>query len=158
MRGNHTEAERQYQLCLQAARASDSPASIAASLGGLGSLALARGELLQAEQLQLQALTLWRQLGQEPERASALSCLCQALAADPARAQEARQHCSEALQLAIKHSLAPVVLAVFVSAARLYAGQPLRAIELLRIAEHHPASTAETREGARRQAWASRSA
>jgi hypothetical protein len=67
------------------------------------------------------------------------------------RHAEARHHFQQALALAIKHQLAPIALDVCVGVAQLLAqeGATEQAVELLALAEHHEASTFETKQNAR---------
>jgi predicted ATPase len=101
----------------------------------------------------MEALTVLRPLRQEAEIASSLRQLGHVYAASgESRAREARRAYGEALQLAIKHQLAPIALSVFVGAAQFYvrADRVQRALELLTLAARHPAATHETQEMARR--------
>ncbi|RIK33811.1 MAG: hypothetical protein DCC55_34225, partial [Chloroflexi bacterium] len=154
LQGNFAEAERRYQEGLQASRANEYSTNTAYSLSGLGALAFAQGNLHHAERLLLEALAFWRQYGQESEIASVLRHLGHVLvAADESRKPEAQSHFIEALQLALRHGLAPIALDVFAGASRLLGakGETQRARALLTLAMHHSASTYETQENARAQ-------
>jgi predicted ATPase/DNA-binding SARP family transcriptional activator len=153
LQGNFAEAERRYQECLQAARANEYSTNTAYSLGGLGVLAFAQGNLQHAERLLREALSFWQQYGQVYEIASALRYLGHLyVAGEESRKPAARQHYVEALHLTLEQKLAPIALDVFVGAARLLdaAGKTQRALDLLDLATHHPASTYETQEQASR--------
>ncbi len=152
--GEDVEAERAYQESLAAARAAGYPLNIVVALSGLGCVAHDRAHYPQAEQFQREALTLWQQMEHEPEMASVLRHLGHTLAAlDAAREPEARQAFRQALQLAVKHQLAPIALDVFVCVAPLLErqGETQRAVELLSVAWHLPASTHETKKNARQR-------
>jgi hypothetical protein len=89
-----------------------------------------------------------------PETASVLRHLGQVcLAQGDARQAEAAYYLALALQLAVRHRLAPVALDSFTWAALLLArsGEKEQAVELLALAEHHPSSTYETKERAARE-------
>jgi predicted ATPase/pimeloyl-ACP methyl ester carboxylesterase len=150
--GEDVEAEQAYQESLAAARAAGHQLNIALALSGLGRVAHDRAQYRQAEQFQRDALTLWQRMEHEPEIASVLRHLGHTLVAlDAAREPEARQAFGQALRLTVKHGLAPVALDVFVGVAPLLAreDETQRAVELLSLARHHPASTHETKEKAR---------
>jgi predicted ATPase len=150
--GDDAQAERCYQECLHIARASGNQAAIASCLTGLGIVALDRGDPGLAEPLQQEALTLWRELALEPEIAVVYGHLGHVLAsAGEKRMWEAKYYYLQALQLALKHRLAPLALDVFAGLSHLLAsrGEFQRVYELLTLAEHHDASMAETKQRAR---------
>jgi hypothetical protein len=97
---------------------------------------------------------VWRELDHPVEIASVLRHLGQVAARlNDGRPGEASQYFKEALQLALEHRLAPIALDVLVGLAR-FQQQPEQAegaVELAALAEHHPASTHQTRQLARQQ-------
>jgi predicted ATPase len=148
----HAEAAGQlYRDSLTASQAMGHRSLTALCLGELGCLAFARQDYHLAETLQQEALAIWGQIGHEPELASTLRHLGHiAIAADQTRRAEARQYFEEALQLALKHGLPPLVLDIFTGVAPLLAqtGESQAAVELLSLAANHPAGTHETTEKA----------
>ncbi|HEX6383212.1 MAG TPA: tetratricopeptide repeat protein, partial [Anaerolineae bacterium] len=145
-------AARYYQDSLALSQRSGQQRETAACLRNWGSLAYEQGDYHQAQKYQQEALAIWRQVGNEPEIASSLCYLGYIATAEGEHQRpQARQYFSQALQLALKHRLAPVALDVFVGVAELVApaGEAPRAVDLLALVEHHPASTHETREKAR---------
>ncbi|HEX6385814.1 MAG TPA: tetratricopeptide repeat protein, partial [Anaerolineae bacterium] len=147
-------AARYYQDSVALSQRSGQQRETASCLRSWGGLAYDQGDYHQAEKYQQEALAIWRQVGNEPEIASNLSDLGHIASAVAERQRpQARHYFSQALQLALKHRLAPVALDVFVGVVELPApaDEASRAVELLTLAEHHPASTHETREKARRR-------
>lgn len=152
--GDLAQAEHAYQESLALSRPAGILPNIASCLSGLGDLAYRQAQYLKAEQLQEEALALWKKIGHEPEMAGVLGRLGRAVAASSqARALEAGRHYAEALELALRQGLAPVALDVLAGLARLWsqAGRAEQAVELLALAEHHEASTYETRQDVRQQ-------
>ncbi|MDQ4076600.1 MAG: tetratricopeptide repeat protein [Chloroflexota bacterium] len=151
MQGRHEEAQRLYEVSLTASRAVGHRPLMARCLSGLGCLAQDEGKYAQAEQLQQEALAVWEDIDNEPEIASVLRHLGH-IAVMESRMQEAQHYLAQALHLATKHRLAPVAIDVFVSVAACLAreGETERALKLLALAEHHPTSTYESKEKARK--------
>lgn len=150
--GDYTAAEWAFKRCLEAARAIHNRYYTARCLGDLGCLAYHQAEYTQAGQLLHEALELWTDMGHEPYSAWVLSQLGHvAAAAGDQRQAEARQYYLRALQLSLKHKLAPFALEIFVGLARhLARGGDMDILpRLLSLAEQHPASHYETRQNAR---------
>ncbi|MBE7549977.1 MAG: tetratricopeptide repeat protein [Anaerolineales bacterium] len=153
LQGNYEEAEHFYGESLKSAAAARHQPDLAESLSNLGRLAYDRGEYGRAEQYLRESLALWQQIENEIEIATVLCHLGHVLAAlNETREYETRQYYTETLRLAMQQRLAPLALDVFVGAAGLVArgGESQWALELLSLAEHHPAGTYETKEKARR--------
>lgn len=153
LQGNFEEAEHFYGESLKSATGAHHQPDMAESLSNLGRLAYDRGEYGRAEQYLRESLALWQQIENEIEIAAVLCHLGHVLAAlDETREYEIRQYYTEALRLAMQQRLAPLALDVFVGAAGLVArgGESHWALELLSLAEHHPAGTYEIKEKARR--------
>jgi tetratricopeptide (TPR) repeat protein len=150
--GDYVAAEWALNRCLEASQALDHRYFTARCLGNLGCVAYHRGEYQQAEQRLQQALELWAQIGHEPYSAWVLCQLGYVMAAvDSDRKAEARQYFSQALQLSVRHRLAPFALDAFVGIAGLLActGEKQYATHLLALAEQDAASAYETTEKAR---------
>lgn len=151
LQGLHTVAEQGFLDSLQMARASGTQFNTADCLAGLSALALARGEIDRAEELQREAVAFWEEMGQEIELGVARGRLGRVLAAGgPARAAEAQRSLMDALQVAYARGLAPIALDVFVDLLPLMAheGRDRQAAELAALAKQHPASRYETRQNA----------
>lgn len=148
LQGDFETAATYLQESLTSLRTSGQKPDTARNLSKLGCLAYDRQDYPEAERLQQEALGIWEEVGNEPELASVLRYLGH-MAAKTSGHQgvEPHQHYQQALQLAIKHQVAPVALDIFVGVAPLVAerGERPRALELLFLAQHHSASTAKTR-------------
>jgi tetratricopeptide (TPR) repeat protein len=152
LQGDFQRAEKLTEETLATFRALNDPMIVGYCLLNLGCLAQERGMLNLAEQLQREALTVWRKAEQEARVADASRYLGHLLIVfvEPRHA-EARRYYRQALDLSLKHQLAPIALDVFVGVAQLLAcvGQMENATELLALAEGHEASTFETQKNAR---------
>ncbi|MBE7555542.1 MAG: tetratricopeptide repeat protein [Anaerolineales bacterium] len=148
--GDYVAAEWALNQCLEASQAINNVYYTARCLGNLGCVAYHKGEYQQAEQRLQQALELWAGMGHDPYRAWVLSQLGH-VSAKKSRPGEAGEYYWQALLLSTRHNLAPFALEVFVGAARLLlqAGQTEHVAQLLTLAQHHPAGTAETKGAAR---------
>jgi hypothetical protein len=124
---------------------------MATCLSGLGSLAHAQGDLHQAETLHREALALYAQVESEVQMAGVYRSLGEVMIAAGGRQTEARQTLQLALELAIRHHLAPTALEVCVTVAPLLAsaGKLEQAFGLLALASQHEATTFDTRMKAR---------
>ena len=149
--GDYTAAEWAFKRCLEAARAIHNHYYTARCLGDLGCVAYHQADYSQAGQLLHEALELWTDMGHEPYSAWVLSQLGHVAAAGDDRQAEARQFYLRALQLSLKHKLAPFALDIFVGLARHLArvGDTDVPPRLLSLAERHPASSYETQQNAR---------
>jgi predicted ATPase/Flp pilus assembly protein TadD len=153
--GNDQEAERLYQESLAASGITGHKPEIAAAKSGLGLLALGRGQYGAAEEHLKQALAIWEQIEHEPETASVLRHLGHlSLARQRSRRSQAWEYYRRALELAHKHSLAPIALDVMAGVAQLLVmeGDTQRAASLLALAAGHPASAYQTKAEAERLA------
>jgi predicted ATPase/DNA-binding SARP family transcriptional activator/Tfp pilus assembly protein PilF len=148
--GDYVAAEWALNQCLEASQAIDNRYYTARCLGNLGCVAYHKGEYQQAEQQLQQALELWASMGHDPYRAWVLSQLGH-VAAKKDRPAAASDYYRQALLLSTRHNLAPFALEAFVGIVKLLlqAGQTENMAQLLTLAQHHPASTAETKETAR---------
>lgn len=152
LEGNHDQAEQLFRQLLQRLAARNDQWELAHCLLGLGCLAYDQDRLHEAEEYLQQALAQYRQLGLEVRVADVLCHLALVmLASGQHRYAEARETFRQALELAIKHQLAPIALDIFVGVARLraLAGAIEQAIDLLTLAALHEASTFATRKHAR---------
>lgn len=152
LKGEHDHAAHLYTQSLEAFAVADSKLWLTRCLNYLGRLAHDQGKLHQAERFQQEGLVLLQKTEQEPALVAAtLRDLGQVMVASGEhRHAEARETFRQALELAIKHQLAPIALDVFVGVARLrvLAGATEPAIDLLALAAQHEASTFETRKRA----------
>jgi tetratricopeptide (TPR) repeat protein len=154
LQGDCHQAEQTSQEALATFKAMNDPVHRGYCLLNLGCLAQDQGDLSQAEQPQREALELWQQVGQEARVADASRCLGHLMVATGEhRHAEARQHFRKALELSVKHQMAPIALDVCVGVARLLVHDRnlAGAVELLALAEHHEASTFETKQKAHQQ-------
>ncbi|NTU80577.1 MAG: ATP-binding protein, partial [Chloroflexales bacterium] len=147
LRGDTARAEVLLLRGLEQARVLPNRRDEAFLLGELALLAVDRGDRQQAAQLQAEALALWRTLEHEPGIAAASSWLAATWADAGAALAETEALIRTALGLAARHRLAPTALMTFVSLASHLAAQGERTtpLELLALAEGHPAATFETR-------------
>lgn len=146
--GDTAAAEQLYRESLDQSQAVNHQPEVARCLSQWGMLEYAREAYGPAEAHLCSALAIWQQAGNEVEIASVQRHLGHILAASgDERQAEAGRHYAEALDLALRHQLAPVALDVLVGSAAhlrhtMTAGE---AIALLALARDHPASAFETR-------------
>lgn len=124
----------------------------AASLGNAGVVAMRLGELAEARQLHDESLILKQELGNRRSISISLINLGEVttLLGD---LDAARRAFHEALRLTRAIQAYPLALDALVGIAGLWAqdGQREQAVQLLRLASHHPASGSETQEKAAQQ-------
>ncbi|MCB0212553.1 MAG: tetratricopeptide repeat protein, partial [Anaerolineae bacterium] len=152
LQGDDHQAEQISQEALATFKAINDPLHRGYCLLNLGCLAQDQGDLARAEQLQQEALNIWQQIEQEARVADASSCLGHLMVASgEQRHNEARKYFRQALELSTKHQVAPIALDVCVGVAQLLAQTEdiEQAVELLALAEHHEATTFETKGRAR---------
>jgi predicted ATPase/DNA-binding SARP family transcriptional activator len=150
--GNLNEAEQIGRQALQMAQERGIQRRILTSLSMLGRVAHARQDYAQAVELQTEALVLCQSVAHEPDTAAILRYLADSEAAGGASYHVAgRVHYHEALQLALKHRLAPVALGALVGVAELlrHIHDSERAERLLQLVAAHPACPDEARRRAR---------
>jgi tetratricopeptide (TPR) repeat protein len=150
--GDYVHAAQLYAQALEGFNLAESRLGFADCLKSLGSLARDEGNLHEAEGYHREALAIWQDMGMEAGVAATLHGLGRVLLAlGKARHAEAVQHFRSVLELAARHQLAPIALAACVDMAelKLQTGNVEGAINLLTLAEHHEASTFETRKRAR---------
>ena len=147
LRGEGAKAEAVLLKGLARTRALQYRRDQALLLGELALLAVDRGDRQHAAQLQAEALALWHALENEPWIAAASGQLAATRVSLGSPAEETEALIRTALSLALRHRLAPTALMIFVGLASYLAAQGERAtpLELLALAEVHPAATFETR-------------
>jgi predicted ATPase/DNA-binding SARP family transcriptional activator len=147
MRGDLDVAEALLWHGLEHSRVLQNHRDEALFLGELALVAQRQGDLRRAVRLQEDALAIWRAVGNEPGIAAASGVLATLQGALDAPAAVVEELSHTALDLALRHRLAPVALAAFIGLAPLLAaaGAAGEALELLALAEQHSAATAETR-------------
>jgi tetratricopeptide (TPR) repeat protein len=153
MVGDYVAAENALRQCLEASQARQHRYFIARCLGDLGLLAYYKGLYHQASLHIQQALEIWMDLGHEPYSAWVLCKLGHVLQAmSQIQYAEARRLYMQALEISVKHRLAPFAMDVFSGIAGLMVQGDNKkfAIDLLILVESHPASSAETRRNARK--------
>lgn len=147
-KGDWDQADTLYRKGLAAAKAAEYEAGIAYALLQIGSLALDRARLSQAEQYLQDALAITQEIENETMTAEILQSLGHVMAAigEP-RAVEARAYFRQALQLAVKHGLAPTGLKAMQGLVPLLvrSGEIHRALRLLILTEQHPAASYQTK-------------
>jgi tetratricopeptide (TPR) repeat protein len=152
-KGDYAAAENVLRQCLEASQARQHDYFIARCVGDLGLLAYYKEQYQNAEQHLIQALDIWTDLGHEPYIAwvqCQLGHVLQSITQN--RSVEAGHYYKRALQLSVKHNLAPIAMDVFTGVAELMIQIDTKqnVIYLLSLIESHPASTAETRKNARK--------
>ena len=150
---NYAAAQYALQRALDAAIATQNRWWLPRCRAELGCLAMDQEDYALAKQLLLQALDLWKELNHEPFYAWGLAQLARVVAAhDVSQHEEARKLYKQALELAVKHDQAPIVLNIFtgLAAIMMQAGELQKALEILAPAARHPASSYETKEKARK--------
>jgi tetratricopeptide (TPR) repeat protein len=146
--GDYETAEDAIRRCLEASEARRHRYFIARCLGDLGFIEYYKEQYERAWQYLGQALDIWIALGHEPYCAWVL---CQRGHVRQAMGREyflnAAENYSQALQLSLKHQLAPFAMEIFAGAAKLLleVGEKQRAIDLLTLSVAHSATSAETR-------------
>lgn len=152
--GDYDTSEQLITRSLAESKEVGHPRVIALSLRNMGCLAYEQRQYHEAVRYLQEALSIWQEIDHEPEVASTLRRLSHAMVAlGESSDQEARSSITQALRLAIKHRLTPIVLDVFVSVAKLLSreGDVQRPIEILSLAQDHETSTHETTVHAREQ-------
>ncbi|RIK44562.1 MAG: hypothetical protein DCC55_02010 [Chloroflexi bacterium] len=124
---------------------------VANCLHNLGKTGRQSEDFATAQRLLRESLALRRTLGNQHHVALSLSELGQA-ALGMDELQTAQDELHEALAIATELQIAPLMLEILVTWAALLQrqGDEVRAIELLTLAEQHPASTSTTKKNARR--------
>lgn len=157
LQGDYQQAERRHRECLAVAREIDYQSSIAMSFKSLGRLAYDQREYRQAERHLREALAIWKGLGIQVEIAATMCHLGHVVCAMGGdKNDEARQHLQQSLEIAMTIGARPVALnalvgwAMWLSAGESENAAPERAIELLALVLHHPASEQETKDRATR--------
>jgi tetratricopeptide (TPR) repeat protein len=157
LRGEYQQAEQLHQESLAICREIDELRGIALCLNNLGLLAYDLKEYPKAEQLLQESLTRYEQIGHRQGMASALCHLGYvACALGNARYEAARQQFHQSLEIAMKIGARPVALnalvgwATWLSASVSDDSAQERAVELLALVTHHPASEQETKDKAGR--------
>jgi predicted ATPase/DNA-binding CsgD family transcriptional regulator len=152
LKGDHSQAKQLYARSLEGFQVADSSLGLARCLTSLGCLAHDQGNLHQSEQYHREALAIWQEMEMEAGIAVSLYHLGRLLLASGAPHDVvAIQYFRHALELAARHQLAPLALAVCVDVAklRMKTGDTEQVIALLTLAEQHEAGTYETRASAR---------
>jgi predicted ATPase len=147
--GRLDEAEQALQRCLAAADVRENRYYAARCRGDLGALALRRGDADRAGPLLSDALARWKDIGHEPYAAWTLVQLGHAAAASGRHADATRRY-ADALDLALRHGLAPFALEAIVGAARIdMPPEPEERRTLLESVAGDPAASREVRASAR---------
>jgi len=157
LQGDYQQAEQLHQESLAICQEIGEGRGIALCLYNLGRLAYDMEDYPTAEQRLQESLTQYKEIGNQHGVASALCRLGYvACASGSERHQEAGQCFNQALEIAAKIDAPPLTLDILVGLATLWvADEPEkveqeRAIELLALVLHHPASEQETKDKAGR--------
>jgi tetratricopeptide (TPR) repeat protein len=140
-------ATQHYQDAVAIANEVGDPNHEYAALNGLGRVAAALGRYAEAQQRLEESLSMARKIGQPPlDSLIGLGHVARALR----EYDRSRQCFREALELALRARRMLEALDALVGLASLSAreGAPERAVELLALASHHPATTKVTRDRA----------
>ncbi len=155
LQGDYQQAEQLHQESLTMCREFEERRGIALCLSNLGLLAYGLQDYPQAEQLLQESLTRYEQIGHRQGMASVLCHLGYVTCASgSARNEEVRRQLHQSSEIALKIGARPVALNTLVGWAMwLSADAPVdaaqeRAIELLTLVLHHPASEQETKDRA----------
>ena len=144
--GMHKEAERLLQDPLALGRVSGDQWLVALCVHALGNGACSQGEYDQARQLYREGFQASEEIGEQRGIAlcsNGLGWASYALGED----QVAHEHFQKALHTAMEAGLSPEALDALAGlAALLYEADRERALELLALVQHHPASTHQTKE------------
>lgn len=135
---------------LEAARSVNHMPDMATGLEGLGTIALYRHEFKKAEQYFREALTIWKEVGHEPEIATLLCRLGHSLltAGAPDR-HHIQDLFKQALRLAVKHRVGPIAITAEIGLAALQVhngeGDHDRLTAILAFARRSPITPYEAR-------------
>jgi len=140
------EVDRAYNLLLDgfaAAKAMGHQPDLAACLTEMGRLVRLQGRLPLSRQVLQEALAIWQEVGNEPETAVVwLELGHTAAAGSQPQTAVALEAYDQAVVLANRHRLAPIALDGMVGWASLLGPEhTTQAVELLALAERHPASS-----------------
>jgi tetratricopeptide (TPR) repeat protein len=151
LKGAHDQAKQYFEQALILAREMGLQMARAEALRGLGNLAERGGEYATANQFFQESLALSGGPGMYTHSSSAVTGLGWATLG-LAEYQEAKQYFSEALKLEAYTQRLSITLDALAGLAHClaWADEPERALELLILPLHHPASTQETKERATR--------
>ena len=152
LRGDYPRATRIYTQALDGIKSADSTLGIVHCFNSFGRLAYDRGKLQEAEAYHRKALTIALDMYMEPEIATTLRYLGRVMTASgKTHHADARQYFLQALELTVRHRLAPLALAICADWAQmsLQTNRVELSVQLLELAIEHESSTYETRETAR---------
>jgi ATP/maltotriose-dependent transcriptional regulator MalT len=147
--GNYAEAKQHYQASYAIREAFDDPEGTAVSLNHLAKIAVTQENYQEARQLYQRSLEIYQRINDKGGLATSLNGL-----GTTARAmgeyQAARDHFQQSLQIATEIQYVTLSLSILIGIGELLLriGQQERAIELLALVSHHPASDLETRDRA----------
>lgn len=149
-RGDFVEAESLLREGLMLSQQVGDRFTTAYALNGLGLVKKACGELIEARQILEEGIVIWREIGDEASLAHSLNNLGDVFL-EQKQYSDARLNFVEALSVAKKAGLAPIMLDSLLGEALLRANAnskefALRALEQIL---HHPASTQSTKERAK---------
>lgn len=155
--GEYAEAKRLHQESLAIKRALGGQWGVSASLANLGVVAYLLGEYEEAKKLHQESLAICREIGDQRGMARSLNNLADAACA-LGEYREAEACFREALTTAMAIRAMPIALHGLVGVATLLTKQAEtstgldalkeRAVELLAMVSHHPASLKETKDRA----------
>ncbi len=143
------EARRLYRESLEIFQELGNRRGSAFALMNLGYIAAELDEYADAEQLSLEGLAIFREIGDRWGVANTLSNLG-SIACILGKHPASWEYFYEALETAVELQAVPLVLEVLTGIARLLSreGRSGKALEVLAVVLHHPASDRETRERA----------
>ncbi len=147
--GHYEEAERYFRKSLQMKKEYRDPEGVAVTAKHLGEVYLLQHNEMAARQLFEQSLSIYRELNDQGGLAAAQHGLGQT-AAQAGNSALAASHYSTALEIAIQIRFIPLQLSLLIDIGYLMLtnGRKQRGMELLRLAQLHPAASQQQREKA----------
>ncbi len=145
--GDYVEAKKHYEACYTIRKEYGDPEGMALSLRNLGATALLEGDPAKAKSLYEESIVLYKDMGDRGGLATALTGLGTATSA-LADYPSAKRYLIQALKLTNEIRLTPLILTTLVSFGRmlLKSGQQERGLEILGLAQNHPACTPESKD------------
>ncbi len=143
----YTTAKGHYRASYAIKKEFDDPEGMAVALNHLGEVALREEHYTEANQLYEQSLAIYREIRDRGEWATSFEGLANT-ALRLGRYEAARDYFQEALQIAVDAQIIPLLLSILAGIGELLieSGQHERALDVLHLIRHHPASDEQTKE------------
>ena len=149
--GDYAEARQHYQASYTIRKEFDDPEGMAVVLNHLGKVATLEKNYAEAKRLYQQGLSIYQEINDRGGLAASLGGLGVASCGEGDH-ELARQYFQQALKISTEMQFVPLILSIITELAELQAqtGQVERAVELLALVSHHPASDREIKDKAER--------